>query len=439
MKKLSFASQLFIIVSSILLITSIAFSIITITSATTIASDEVYSRLSSYSLIIDSMEMNERRRPDNDRFDMRFGYIKYNQGTKKVVTNFDFEITDDDILKLIDAVKNNNETNGFRIQGKENINSRELYYVCQARDNFNDYTIVFTDTSYADNIVKSLSIRLIIVFLSMILISILAISLWSNSYAKRLKRLELHIEKMPDKKYEEEYLDGGKDEVGELSESIEKMRLQIYQNENIKQEMLQNLSHDFKTPIAVIKSYAEAIQDGVESTDALNIIIEQSNLLESKVVKLLQYNRIEYLDKNKPFVDIDMDHLINEVILKYKHQSNINFILDIEPVFFKGYYENWDIVFSNIIENALRYAKSEIKFIVRENRVRIYNDGPNIDEKFLNNDFKPYEKGSKGQFGLGMSIVKKTVNFFGYSLKVQNEEPIGVSFIIELLDKPKEN
>ena len=45
--------------------------------------------------------------------------------------------------------------------------------------------------------------------------------------------------------------------------------------------------------------------------------------------------------------------------------------------------------------------------------------------------FKPYEKGSKGQFGLGMSIVQKTVNFFNMSLSVKNEEPIGVSFIIE--------
>ena len=77
-----------------------------------------------------------------------------------------------------------------------------------------------------------------------------------------------------------------------------------------------------------------------------------------------------------------------------------------------------------------RYAKSKIKIVLRQDRLRIYNDGNHIDEQFLNSGFKPYEKGSKGEFGLGMSIVKKTVNFFGYNLEVVNEE-VGVSFIIK--------
>ena len=63
----------------------------------------------------------------------------------------------------------------------------------------------------------------------------------------------------------------------------------------------------------------------------------------------------------------------------------------------------------------------------------IYNDGEAIDEQFLNSVFRPYEKGSKGQFGLGMSIVKKTIDFFGMNLSVRNEEGGGVSFIINKL------
>ena len=85
--------------------------------------------------------------------------------------------------------------------------------------------------------------------------------------------------------------------------------------------------------------------------------------------------------------------------------------------------------YNNIIDNAKRYAKTKIKIVLRKDRLRIYNDGEHIDEKFLDNIFKPYEKGSKGEFGLGMSIVKKTVDFFGLDLKVVNE-PVGVSFII---------
>ena len=126
-----------------------------------------------------------------------------------------------------------------------------------------------------------------------------------------------------------------------------------------------------------------------------------------------------------------MSEVINEVYVTYKHQSEI-IKLDVEEgVKFKGYRENWSIVVSNILDNAIRFAKSEIKIVLRQGRLRIYNDGEPIDEKFSNSIFKPYEKGSNGQFGLGMSIVMKTVDFFGMDLRVQNESPVGVSFIIE--------
>ena len=430
MKKLGFTGQLFILFASILLIATIAFSALTITSVRAIAYDEVYSRLSSYSAFIRTMDVgDDRKRPDREKSDMKFAYIIYNNGTWELNSDLDFKISDESVELLINEVKNTDSM--LRLRGEIELESKEIYYVCQSFDNPNIFTIIFTDDTYAFEMIKAISFRSILVFTIMIFISILVISWWSNTYVRRIRYLQLHIENMPNNKYEKEYLDGGCDEVGQLSCSIEKMRLQIYQNEETKQEMLQNLSHDFKTPIAVIKSYAEAIQDGVESIDALNVIIEQSNLLEKKVIKLLQYNSIEYLDKSNPFIDIEMDELINDVVIKYKHQSNINFNLDLEKVIFKGYYENWDIVLSNIIENALRYAKTEIKIILRPDRIRIYNDGEHIDAKFIGNAFKPYEKGSKGQFGLGMSIVQKTVNFFDYKLSVQNEEPIGVSFIIE--------
>ena len=97
---------------------------------------------------------------------------------------------------------------------------------------------------------------------------------------------------------------------------------------------------------------------------------------------------------------------------------------------FEGYRENFVTVVENIVENALRYAKTVIYIQTKENKVTIYNDGEPIEEKFLNSKFKPYEKGSKGEFGLGMSIVQKTLDFFGLSLSIYNEECGGVSFII---------
>ena len=59
----------------------------------------------------------------------------------------------------------------------------------------------------------------------------------------------------------------------------------------------------------------------------------------------------------------------------------------------------------------------------------LYNDGDKIDKDFLEVIFTPYRKGIKGEFGLGLSIVKKTLNVIGYDITIKNEKK-GVSFII---------
>ena len=127
-----------------------------------------------------------------------------------------------------------------------------------------------------------------------------------------------------------------------------------------------------------------------------------------------------------------MNEIINDIVINYKHQlGDIKLSTELEEeVYFKGYKENWYTVVDNIVDNAKRYAKSEIKIILKKDKLIIYNDGDHLEDKFVDEIFKPYEKGSKGQFGLGMSIVQKTVNFFNMTLSAKNEN-VGVSFTIE--------
>ena len=63
------------------------------------------------------------------------------------------------------------------------------------------------------------------------------------------------------------------------------------------------------------------------------------------------------------------------------------------------------------------------------NKLILYNDGDKIDKDFLEVIFTPYRKGIKGEYGLGLSIVKKTLNIIGYDINIKNEKK-GVSFII---------
>ena len=234
---------------------------------------------------------------------------------------------------------------------------------------------------------------------------------------------------MPEDEYKVKYIDEGNDEIHKLSLQIEGMRQRILKDEAAKEAILQNVSHDLKTPIAVIRSYTEAIEDGVEELSATQIILEQCEKLERKVKNFIQYNRLEYL--NEEFNDpIKIKPIIEKIVEAHKHIVDVEIVTKLDDSIFYGKYENYYTVCENIIENAVRYAKSVIKITLENNVLTIYNDGKHIDEKFISEGFKPYEKGSEGKFGLGMSIVCRTLEIFGMKLDVQNED-VGVTFIIK--------
>ena len=430
MRKTNISTQLLLLFFSILLIGTCAFIFLTTVYVSYIANTEVYVRLTTYSQLLISNST-----PNNPEFqDMEIGYFIH-KNNANITYRVDLYGGEDTIYRIIDKIKEKREnedlTNpNFYAQGSIDVNSQPIYYVCNGRNNLNEYIIIFTDSTYTRNLIKKITTQMMMVFLLLILLASCIIFLWSYRITRRIKNIQNHIINLPKNKYKEEYVDDSLDEIGELSRSIEEMRVEIGTSEQTKQDMLQNLSHDFKTPIAVIKSYAEALEDGMAGKETIKIIIYQADLLKKKVNRLLQYNSLEYLNHDKEFEEIDMKELIEEVVQNYKYQTNLTIETNLDDnILFMGYRENWHTVIDNIVDNAKRYAKTKIKIVLKPNRLRIYNDGEHIDEQFLNSIFKPYEKGSKGEFGLGMSIVKKTVDFFGYNLEVVNEE-IGVSFVI---------
>ena len=433
MKKIDITSQLIILLVAVLLIACCIFSLTTVSFAREIAYKETNNRLSTYALLIDN-NFRDNKIEDFPEIDMGY-YCKTSYNVYQQLNDMGDHLTVRDVEEVINNIKdiNNNKKLGNMSYYSKKINGSKINFVVITNDNMETYTLVFTDDSHTTSVVREITLKINGIFVIVMLLAIVVIYFWSNNIARRLRKIQNHILSLPKNEYKTSYLDTYEDEVGDLSKSIEVMRSEICENERIKQEMLHNLSHDFKTPIAVIKTYAEAIQDGVEDVSiSTNKIIEQSDLLKKKVNRLIEYNRLEYFSSDKEFEDIKIADIIYDIILNYKHQlENIEFITDInENVTFRGISENWYTVIDNIIDNAKRYAKSQIKIVLRPHRLRIYNDGDHIDEKFIESAFKPYEKGNEGQFGLGMSIVQKTVDYFNMNLHVVNEE-VGVSFIID--------
>lgn len=260
--------------------------------------------------------------------------------------------------------------------------------------------------------------------------------LWNSIIVKKVEIINEKMENIDNKKEENYVRFKINDELSELLEKVKDTKQKLMANEEYKTQILQNISHELKTPITVIKSYIEGVNDRVISQDeAMRIISEETNKLKRLVESLLYINKLDYMKETQEFINkkTDINKIITNIMNKYKKMKrHIEFTLtsEKEQNLFTGSDEMWEMVIENLFNNFVRYAEKKISVVVKKNKLRFYNDGKPIDKKLLKNILKPYEKGNDGQFGLGLTIVFKTITMFGYNIKINNLDK-GVEFIIE--------
>lgn len=357
--------------------------------------------------------------------EVAFIYINDKSDTITISENLQTIIKIDNLEKIIDKINNK--------YGKIKHNAKTYYYY--SVNSSQEKKIAITDDKYIIDMKKNIfSIILLIVGITFAIVSIIIIT-WSNKLVNRIKKLKEKIDNIENDDYNHEINETYEDELHTLDLTIENMRKYLKENELYKSQMYQNISHDFKTPITVMKSYIEASEDGIETKEkSLEIIKEQLNKLEIKVHSLLYLNKLNYIKEQKENlnVSVDISTIISSSVDKFKiARSDVNFILEMDKnTIFRGSTDMWEAIIDNILNNFIRYAKKTVKIIIKNNKITLYNDGPNIDDNVLNNIFTPYEKGIKGVFGLGLSIVKKTLQFLKYDITIENAKN-GVKFIIK--------
>lgn len=332
----------------------------------------------------------------------------------------------DELYKMIEKEKTETKK-------KVKLNNQTVYYQIKK---MNDYTyiisVVYSD--YTKDLMNNFREQIIYIFYGAFLIVAIILFIWVSSLIKPLKQIKGYIDDIKNDR-ESQITINRNDEIGVLSSSLVEMKEEIDKQNEIKEEMIHNISHDLKTPIAIIQSYTQSIKDDVypygDKESSLDVILENSNRLEKKVRSLLYLNRLDYLSDHVGDDVCHMKDLIEHMIIQLQTlHDDICIITQLDDVEFKGIEDHWRICIENIVENAFRYVKSEIKIILKENELEIFNDGEPINTDNLDLLFQPYETGNKGQFGLGLSIVYKTVTMYGYDVTAVNREN-GVSFIIQ--------
>lgn len=340
---------------------------------------------------------------------------------------------------------------------------------------FNSQT-VFVMSTPLESIQESVEVAnrlLFYVGFAVMLFTSVILMLVTRQFTKPILELAEISEKMSQLDFQKRYNGKEQDEIGILGNSINTMadRLQLTIEElqsaneqlkrdiqekveidEVRKEFLSNVSHELKTPIALIQGYAEGLQEAVndnpESRDFYcEVIMDEADKMNKMVRKLLTLNHLEFGQDVLDITEFDMVSLVQSVVdanaITMK-QKDARLILNLPQLaVVTGDEFKTEEVITNFLSNALNhlaYDKMIEVAVIELNdkiRVSVYNTGDPIPEEDLDKIWEKFYKVDKartrayGGSGIGLSIVKAIMDSMGEKYGVWNR-PGGVEFWFEL-------
>lgn len=284
--------------------------------------------------------------------------------------------------------------------------------------------------------------QLLFILIVVILLSWIP-SIWLAKYLSRpLVTLEKHVKQISKQDWDDPVIVDREDEIGKLGHTIEDMRQKLIQKDETERTLLQNISHDLKTPVMVIRGYTQSIKDGIypkgDLENTIEVIEGEAEKLEKKIKDLLYLTKLDYLlRQERQYGTFDIQEVIKEVVERLKwSKKELNWKIDLEEeTMLTGDQEQWSKLLENVLENQIRYAETCIEISVRSTKkhtlITIKNDGPHIEEEMLSSLYEPFNKGKKGEFGIGLSIVKRILTLHHADMTIRNDQT-GVCYSISV-------
>lgn len=208
-------------------------------------------------------------------------------------------------------------------------------------------------------------------------------------------------------------------EFNEVGQTVERMSNMIDANQRSQQLFFQNSSHELRTPLMSIQGYAEGIKEGViDAKQAASVIVDESQKMTELVDDILTLSKMESVQTQLQLEKLNITDLLYDVSWRLKAKADERGIT-FEHHFDDDYLEIeadeklLERAFTNILSNAVRYAKTQIsisgKLIENQLQITISNDGEAISEQDQEHLFERFYKGKGGHFGIGLAITKEIV------------------------------
>lgn len=242
-----------------------------------------------------------------------------------------------------------------------------------------------------------------------------------------------------------------------ILKSLEKMRCELVEIQERKNRFIMGISHDLRTPVAVIKGYSEAIQDDVitdkeEIKKSIELIEQKATQLEGMIDTLINFMKLNIKEIKENLVKDSITKIINDfgkyaqvtgTLFKRNVTVNISLNEDIQVPL------NIQLVqrsFENIFSNAIRYTREndaiDISAHTRKTNgkhilfLKIKDSGCGIDKKDLDYIFDLFYRGTASRqeegMGIGLAVVKNIMDTHGWEIAVESQKGHGTCFTIKI-------
>ena len=307
----------------------------------------------------------------------------------------------------------------------------------------------------------------------LMVVSILLIWYFAKRITEPIRELARLSDRMADLDFDAKYTSGGSNEIGELGENFNRMSEKLESTiselkkannslqkdieqkdklEKMRNEFLGNVSHELKTPIALIQGYAEGLKEGVnedaESREFYcDVIMDEASKMNQMVKNLLTLNQLEFGDEDIVFDRFNLTALVRGVLQSMEimaDQAGAKILLHTEEDIYAWADEfKVEQVVKNYVSNACHHVSGdmviEVKMVQKDGKVRVsvFNTGTPIPEADIAHIWDKFYKVDKahtreyGGNGIGLSIVKAIMKSFHQEYGVKNYDN-GVEFWFEL-------
>jgi signal transduction histidine kinase len=340
----------------------------------------------------------------------------------------------------------------FYVEGSRS-GSRTLVYGTLSESAYREdlFIYAFAPVYPVDATVRILASQLLLVTAASLLLAVI-LALWlSGRLSRPLIQIKNSAEQLARGDYDVPFRGGGYTEIDELATTLTRTAQELSKADELQKDLLANVSHDLRTPLTMVKSYAELIrdisgEDPEKRTTHLGVIIEEADRLDGLVGDILTLSKIQSGVEIMELRPTDLVQLAEHTIATFRVLEELDeYRFDLEappgPVWARGDGRRLSQVLHNLIANAVRYSPEEkvVRVTVAEEgdrvRVSVEDRGIGIPASELQSIWDRYHRASRqgsralsGGSGLGLSISREILQLHGASYGVESTEGRGSRF-----------